>query len=93
MDFGAAYQGRRPVFLLDQGDSEEVPPELEVGFDPQESLAQHDEGHDLLDPIWVEVLQLDLVVMEETLEEGMRGHPKTALMEVREGDDVIIARC
>jgi hypothetical protein len=58
-----AYRGRRPIPLLDQGDGEEVPLELEVRFDPQKPLAQHDEGRNLLDPIRVEVLQLNLVVM------------------------------
>jgi hypothetical protein len=47
----------------------------------------------LLDPVWVEVLQLNLVVMEEPPEEGMRGHPKPALVEVREGDDIAITWC
>jgi hypothetical protein len=46
-----------------------------VRFNPQEPLAQHDEGRDLLDPIQVEVLELNLVVMKEPLEEGMRGTP------------------
>jgi hypothetical protein len=93
MDSSAAYRGHQPILLLDQGDSEEVPPKLDVGFDPQESLAQRDEGHDLWDPIRVEMLQLDLVVMAEPQEEGMRGHPKPALVEVHEGDDVTITWC
>jgi hypothetical protein len=92
VDSAVAYQGHRPVPLLDQGDGEEVPLELEVRFNPQEPLTQLDEGRDLLDPIQIEVLQLNLVVMEEPPEEGMRGHPKPALMEVREGDNVAIAR-
>jgi hypothetical protein len=92
MDPGSSYQGHRPVPLLDQGDSEEVPPQLKVRFDPQEFLAQHDEGRDLLDPVRVEVLQLYLIVMKEPSEEGMRGRPEPALVEVHEGDDVAITR-
>jgi hypothetical protein len=39
VDFNAAYQGHRPILLLNQGDGKEIPEELEVGFDPQVSLA------------------------------------------------------
>jgi hypothetical protein len=35
----AAYPGHQPVPLLDQRDGEEVPPELEVRYNPQEPLA------------------------------------------------------
>jgi hypothetical protein len=63
-----------------------------VGFNPQESLAQHDESRDVLDPIWVEMLQLDLVVVEEPPKEGMRGCHEPTPVEVRDGDDVTIAR-
>jgi hypothetical protein len=59
-----------PIRAVDQGDGEEVLLELEVRFDPQESLTQHDEGLDLLDPIWVEVLHLILIVMEEPQKKG-----------------------
>jgi hypothetical protein len=38
------------------------------------------------------VLQLYLIVMEEPPEEGIRGHPKPALVEVHEGDDMAIMR-
>ena len=44
------------LLLLDQGDGEEISPQLEVGLKPQVPLAHHDEGHDVLDPIGVQVL-------------------------------------
>ena len=44
------------LLLLDQGDREEISPQLEVGLDPQVPLAHRDEGHDVLDPIGVQVL-------------------------------------
>jgi hypothetical protein len=47
----------------------------------------------VLDPVWVEVLQLDPAVMEEPMEEGMRRRRKPALMEAHKGDDVAITRC
>ena len=42
--------------LLLEGDGEEVPPQIEVGTDPQESLAQGDECRHMLDPVGIEVL-------------------------------------
>ena len=47
-----------------QGDGEEVPPQLEVGFDPQIPFTQRNEGRDLPDPVGIQVLQLDLVVVQ-----------------------------
>jgi hypothetical protein len=49
-----------------QGDGEEVPPQLEVGLNPQIPFAQHDEGCDVLDPVGIQVLQLDLVVVQQS---------------------------
>ena len=57
------------LLLIDQGDGEEISPYLEVGLDPQVPLAHHDEGCDVLDPIRVQVLQLNLIVVQQTLEE------------------------
>ena len=53
------------VLLPVQGDGEEVPSQLEVRLDPQVPLAHRVEGRDVLDPIGVEVLQLDLVVVQQ----------------------------
>ena len=49
---------------LTHGDHEAVPPELEVGFDPQEALTHRDENSDMLNPIAGQMLQLDLVVAQ-----------------------------
>jgi hypothetical protein len=73
-----------------QGDKEEVPPQLEVGFNPQIPFAQRDEGHDVLDPIRVQVLQLDPVVVQQSPEEWMGRNHESALVEGREGHDVAI---
>jgi hypothetical protein len=81
-----------PSLFFYQGDGKEIPPELKMRLDPQQSLAQCNEGRDLLDPIRIEVLQLYLVVVEKPAEEGMRGHPESALVEVREGNDVAVPR-
>ena len=52
------------LLLLDQGDAEEISPQLEVGLDPQVPLINRDEGRDVLDPVGVQVLQLDLIVVQ-----------------------------
>ena len=78
------------LLLLDHGNGEEISPELEVGLDPQVPLAHHDEGRDMLDLIGVQVLQLDLIMMQLTLEEQVRRNCESALLEEREGDDVAV---
>ena len=47
--------------LLLEVDGEEIPPQVKLGADPQESFAQRDERRHVLDPIGIEMLQLDLV--------------------------------
>ena len=46
----------------------------------------------MLDPVGVQVLQLDLIVVQQTLEERVGRNRESALMEGREGDDVAIGR-
>ena len=73
-----------------QGDGIEVPPQLKVRLDPQVPLTHRNEGHDVLDLIRVEVLQLDLVVVQQPPKEWMRGDCEPALMEGCKGDDVTV---
>ena len=79
-----------PLLVLLQGDGEEVSPQLKVGLDSQVPLAQRDEGHDVLDPIWVQVLQLDLVVLQHPPKEQVRGDRESVLVEGHERYDVAI---
>ena len=51
--------GLQPI----DGDREEVPLEDEDGGDAAEALALDDKSGDVLDPIGIQVLQLDLVVI------------------------------
>ena len=46
----------------------------------------------MLDPIGIEVLQLDLVVVQQPLEEQMRRDREPVLVEEREGDDVTVGQ-
>jgi hypothetical protein len=46
-----------------QGDGKEVLSQLKVGLDPYIPLAQRDECRDVLNPIGIQVLQLNLVVV------------------------------
>ena len=50
--------------LLIEVDGEEIPPQVEVGADPQESFAQRDERHHVLYPIGIEMQQLNLVEVQ-----------------------------
>ena len=50
--------GLQPI----DGDREEVPPEDEDGGDAEEALALDDESGDVLDPIGIQVLQLNVIV-------------------------------
>jgi hypothetical protein len=87
------HQGRHPVlFLVEQGDGEEILPQIEMTLNPQIPLTQHDESCDVLDTSWIQVLQLNLVVVEQPPEEWMRRHHESTLMERHEGDDVAIQR-
>ena len=49
-------------------------------------------GRDVLDPIGVQVLQLDLIVVQQTPEERVGRNHESALVEGHEGDDVAIGR-
>ena len=63
------------------------------GSNPQVPLAHRDEGHNVLDPVGVQVLQLDLIVVQQTLEEWVGRNCESTLVEEREGDDVAIGWC
>ena len=78
--------------LLLEGDSKEVPPQVKVGVDPQESLAQRDKRCHVLDPIGIEMLQLNLVEVKQPLEEFVGRGRKPTLMEVGKQHHVVIER-
>ena len=59
LDAGASHRRTQLLPLLPlllEGDGVEVPPQIKVGADPQESLTQGDKRRHVLDPIGVEVL-------------------------------------
>ena len=67
LDADASHQRVQLLLLLRlllKGDGEEIPPQIKVGTDPQESLTHGDERHHMLNPVGIKVLQLDLVVMK-----------------------------
>ena len=78
--------------LLLEVDGEEVPPQVEVGADPQESLAQHDERRHVLDPSGIEMLQLDLVAVQQPPKKFVGGGREPTLMEVGERHHVAVGR-
>jgi hypothetical protein len=75
-----------------QVDGEELPPEIEVWFDPQVTFTKHDEGREVLNPIGIQVLQLNLIVVEEPEEEAAGRSRVPALMEVHEWHHIAIGR-
>ena len=97
LDVGAPHRHVQllPTALLPlplEADGEEIPPQVKVGVDPQESFAQRDERRHMLDPIGIEMLQLDLVEAQQLSEEFVGGGRKSTLIEVGEQNHVAIRR-
>jgi len=55
----------------------------------EEGLANGDEVSDVQHPSWVEMLQLQAPLVEETAKKPMRGVPEPVFVECVEGDDLI----
>jgi hypothetical protein len=49
---------------LDEGDGEEVLPQLKYWRDAEEAFAEGDEGGDILNPVGIQMLQLHPVVVQ-----------------------------
>ena len=71
-----------------QDDGEEVAPSEKVRRDPEVSLTKRHEGHDVLDPVRVQVMQLDLIMAEEPDKERVQRKCVASLMEVSERDHI-----
>ena len=80
------------ILLLQEGDGEEIPPQVEVGTNPQKPLTQGDEHRNVLDPIGSKVLQLHLVVIQQPSKELVGRYGESPLMEVSEGHDIPFGR-
>ena len=78
--------------LLQEGDDEEMPPQVEVGTNPQEPLTQGDERRNVLDSIGITVLQLHLIVMQQPLKELVGRGGESPLVEVSEGHNIAFGR-
>ena len=78
--------------LLEEGDDEEVPPQVEVGTNPQEPLTQGDKCCNVLDPVGSKVLQLHIVVMQQPPKELVGRGGESPLVEVSEGHNVAFER-
>jgi hypothetical protein len=68
-----------PLALKNHAHIEKVPPQRKIGFDPQESLAQHDKGGDLKNRIGVEIMEFQTVKVEQTPEEPIHQQPQSTL--------------
>jgi hypothetical protein len=51
-----------------------------VGLNAQITLAQSSKGDDLLNRVWIWVLQLELVVVKNLADEFIHRHPKSMLV-------------
>ena len=91
MDAGAPHQ-RMQLLLpnppLQKIDDEEILPQVKVGTDPQEPLAQGDERCNVLNPIGGKVFKLHLVVVHQSPKELMGRRGESSLVEVGERNDV-----
>ena len=76
--------------LLLEVDGEEMPPQVEVGANPQESFAQHDERCHVLDPIGIEMLQLNLIAVQQPSKEFVGGGCEPTLVEVGERHHIAV---
>jgi hypothetical protein len=54
-------------------DGEDSAPERPVGFDSKEALTERDETRDVENSVGIQIMELNPVSKEETLEERMRG--------------------
>ena len=59
-----------------------------MGIDPQETLAQGNKRHHMLNPIGSKMLQLHLVIIQQPPKKSMRGYDKSPLMEDSKRYDV-----
>jgi hypothetical protein len=71
---------------------EVVPEEIQVGLDPQPSLAQDHEDRDVEDRVGVEVVELKPVVVQQSAKEWPHREVQAALEEAVEGDHLAGAR-
>ena len=63
-----------------------------MGIDPQVPLTHRNKGRDVLDPIGVQVLQLDLIVVQQAPKERVGRNYEFVLVEGHEGDNIAVRR-
>ena len=81
-----------PDLLLVKIDGEEIPPQVEVGTNPQEPLTQGDKHRNVLDPIRSKVLQLHLLVIQQPPKKLVGRGGETPLVKASEGHHVAFER-
>ncbi|KAI4994226.1 hypothetical protein ZWY2020_029274 [Hordeum vulgare] len=74
-------------------EEKQASPEVEAGLDPQEALAQDNEGRQLQDGIRRQVVRLQVEQVEPVREEGARREPKAPVEVLVEYDDLSLFRC
>ena len=59
-----------------------------MGIDPQETLAQGNKRRHMLNPVGSKMLQLHLIIIQQSPKKSMRGYRKSLLMEDGERNDI-----
>jgi hypothetical protein len=60
-------------------------------MNPQEGFAQRDEGRNVEDPLWHQVMNAEAVEEQEATHEAMQWEAESQPLEVGEGNDLLVA--
>jgi hypothetical protein len=64
-------------------------PHAKVGLNPMERLTHRNECRDVEDPVWGQVVQFNLVVVQQPTEEVMRWKPQASFLKGSERDHLV----
>jgi hypothetical protein len=78
--------------VLPESDMTEIVPQIKVGLNPHVSLAQGYEGRDVQNPQRSQMMQLQAIELQQQVEESMRRHTKSSLIERRARYDISCRR-
>jgi hypothetical protein len=78
--------------ILRTSDAKEVLPQIKLRFDPQVSLTQSHEGHNMPDSRGSQVVKLKVVIPQKRAEEPVRWHAKSLLIGRRKGHHISSCR-
>jgi hypothetical protein len=92
MDNNAPRDRQLNFRILRTSDAKEVLPQIKLRFDPQVSLTQSHEGHNMPDSRGSQVVKLKVVIPQKRAEELVRWHAKSLLIGRRKGHHISSCR-